>query len=130
LLAKTGVRLSVRDDSADARLVGNRKSLISALTSLLENALQAVDASSQGRIELSARRDEATIYIAVRDNGRGMDKATGAPVRALFHHPQRRHRPGPGDRPRRRPRPRRQHRCQSSPGAGADIYFSLPCQKN
>jgi two-component system sensor histidine kinase FlrB len=121
----------VRDDSADARLVGNRKSLISALTSLVENALQVVDASSQGRIELSARRDEATIYIAVSDNGPGMDKATvsrlfqpffttrsdGTGLGLAIAHGIVRAHGGSID-------------VQSSPGAGAIFTFSLPCQKN
>ncbi len=131
LLAKTGVRLVVIDETADARLVGNRKSLISALTSLLENALQVVDADGQGRIELSARRDETTVFIAVGDNGPGMDKGTvsrlfqpffttrseGTGLGLAIAHGIVRAHGGSID-------------VQSSPGAGAIFTFSLPCQKN
>ncbi|MBI5900932.1 MAG: PAS domain-containing protein [Rhodocyclales bacterium] len=131
LLAKTGVRLVLHDDTADARLVGNRKSLISALTSLLENALQAVDGGGQGRIELSARCDEAYVSIAVSDNGPGMDKATvsrlfqpffttrsdGTGLGLAIAHGIVRAHGGTID-------------VQSSPGAGTTFTFSLPCQKN
>lgn len=131
LLAKTGVRLTVTDETAEARLVGNRKSLISALTSLLENALQVVDGDGQGRIELLARRDEANVLIAVSDNGPGMDKLTvsrlfqpffttrsdGTGLGLAIAHGIVRAHGGSID-------------VQSSPGAGAIFTFSLPCQKN
>lgn len=131
LLAKTGVRLLVKDETADACLVGNRKSLISALTSLLENALQVVDAEGQGCIELSARREESTVFIAVSDNGPGMDKGTvsrlfqpffttrseGTGLGLAIAHGIVRAHGGSID-------------VQSSPGAGAIFTFSLPCQKN
>ena len=72
-LAKSrGVEFRVADGAAgEARLTGNRKALAGALTNLLENALQAVEAGS-GEIVLSAQRGETQWAFRVRDNGRGM----------------------------------------------------------
>ena len=131
LLAKTGSRLLVDDDTGDARVVGTRKSLVSAFISLLENALQAVDGIADARIELSARRDDGAVLIAVRDNGPGMDKATVGRlfqpffttrsdgtglVLAIAHGVVRAH-GGSID-------------VVSSPGGGAEFTVSLPCRKN
>lgn len=68
-----GVALSVRADGGGAdgsRVTGNRKALAGALTNLLENALEAVDAG--GEVALSARREGRQMLLAVRDNGRGI----------------------------------------------------------
>ncbi|MDP2823767.1 MAG: HAMP domain-containing sensor histidine kinase [Sulfuritalea sp.] len=76
-LAKSRGRVFlVTDDSAGGMLTGHRKSLVGALTNLLENALQAVEAG--GRIDLDARRDGSLILLSVRDNGRGMNAETAA----------------------------------------------------
>jgi two-component system sensor histidine kinase FlrB len=131
LLAKTGSRLLVDDDTGDARVVGTRKSLVSAFTSLLENALQAVDGIADARIELSARRDDGAVLIAVRDNGPGMDKATvvrlfqpffttrsdGTGLGLAIAHGVVRAHGGSID-------------VVSSPGGGAEFTVSLPCRKN
>lgn len=76
LAHKSDVQFLVIDDSAGASLSGKRKSVVSALTSLLENALQAVEGVADGRIELAARRADGAVAFAVRDNGRGLDEAT------------------------------------------------------
>ncbi len=90
-------------------VTGNRKALAGALTNLLENALQAVDAG--GEVTLAARQEGGQLVLAVRDNGRGIPcRYAGAHVRAVLHHPRRRDGPGAGHRPRRRPCPRRRHR--------------------
>ena len=71
-----GVSLSVRevaDTTAGAHgamVTGNRKALAGALTNLLENALQAVDAG--GEVALSAHREGRQMLLTVRDNGRGI----------------------------------------------------------
>ncbi|MBK7017176.1 MAG: PAS domain-containing protein [Sulfuritalea sp.] len=131
LLAKTGSRLLVDDDTGDARVVGTRKSLVSAFISLLENALQAVDGIADARIELSARRDDGAVLIAVRDNGPGMDKATvgrlfqpffttrsdGTGLGLAIAHGVVRAHGGSID-------------VVSSPGGGAEFTVSLPCRKN
>ena len=131
LLAKTGSRLLVDDDTGDARVVGTRKSLVSAFISLLENALQAVDGIADARIELSARRDDGAVLIAVRDNEPGMDKATvgrlfqpffttrsdGTGLGLAIAHGVVRAHGGSID-------------VVSSPGGGAEFTVSLPCRKN
>ncbi len=72
-LAKTrGIEFRVAGAApGEAVLTGNRKALTGALTNLLENALQAVDAGS-GAVVLSAQRTETQWAFRVRDNGRGM----------------------------------------------------------
>ena len=66
-----GVAFRVADVCAEACLTGNRKALTGALTNLLENALQAVEAGS-GEVVLSVRRTETHWLFSVRDNGPGM----------------------------------------------------------
>jgi two-component system sensor histidine kinase FlrB len=76
LLARGSARLVLKNEAGEQRLTGTRKSLVSAFTSLLENALQAVEGRAGGEIELSASCDEANLLLCVRDNGAGMDQAT------------------------------------------------------
>jgi two-component system sensor histidine kinase FlrB len=131
LLARTGSQLLVRDDTGEVRLTGTRKSLVSALTSLLENALQAVDGLADARIELAARRDDSIVRISVRDNGPGMEKATadrlfqpffttrsdGTGLGLAIAHGVVRAHGGSID-------------VVSSPGGGAEFTVSLPCRNN
>lgn len=56
--------------AGDIPLTGNRKALAGALTNLIENAFQAVDAG--GRVTLAAVRGGDRMNLIVRDNGRGM----------------------------------------------------------
>ncbi len=76
LVQNSHVRFVVNNESAGAVLMGKRKSLVSALTSLLENALQAVAGREDGCIGLSVRREEGSLLLMVEDNGCGMDKVT------------------------------------------------------
>ena len=70
-LARTrGVDFRIESAIGERPLVGNRKALVGALTNLLENGLQAVDAG--GCITLAAASEGERIVLAVRDNGRGM----------------------------------------------------------
>ncbi len=131
LLARTGSQLQVRDDTGAVRLTGTRKSLVSALTSLLENALPAVDGLADARIELAARRDDGVVRISVRDNGPGMEKTTtdrlfqpffttrsdGTGLGLAIAHGVVRAHGGSID-------------VVSSPGGGAEFTVSLPCRKN
>jgi two-component system, sensor histidine kinase FlrB len=64
------VEFCIESAAGDLMLTGNRKALVGALTNLLENALQAVDAG--GRVSLAAMRDGDQVALSVRDNGRGM----------------------------------------------------------
>jgi two-component system sensor histidine kinase FlrB len=64
------IAFEIDEQPGEARLTGNRKALTGALTNLLENALQAVDAG--GRVALSARTSGEQILLTVLDNGRGM----------------------------------------------------------
>ncbi|MDP2808803.1 MAG: HAMP domain-containing sensor histidine kinase [Rhodocyclaceae bacterium] len=68
-----GVVCRIEADGGDIRMTGNRKALAGALTSLLENALQAVDGTAGGgTISLAALRCGERMTLSVRDNGRGM----------------------------------------------------------
>jgi two-component system sensor histidine kinase FlrB len=69
-----GVALAVEPEAVAAPVTGNRKALAGALTNLLENALQAVDAG--GEVTLAARQEGAQLVLAVRDNGRGIPADT------------------------------------------------------
>ena len=126
-LAKSrGVDFSVADETAGATVTGHRKSLLGALTNLLENALQAVDAG--GRVGLSARRDGTQILIAVRDDGRGMSGETAARLFDPFFTTRA---DGTGLGLSIARGVARAHggsiEVVSSPGAGAEFTLSLPC---
>ena len=131
LAQNSGVRLAVTDQSGGAPLTGKRKSLVGALTSLLENALQAVDGQDGGCIELAARRSEGTLLLAVKDNGRGMDPATAARLFEPFY-TTRSEGTGLGLAIARGVA--RAHGggidAVSSPGAGAEFILSLPCPQD
>ena len=64
------VELQVTRSDDKLALTGNRKALSGALTSLLENALQAVAAGGSIRVDVSAAA--AQLQFRVRDNGAGM----------------------------------------------------------
>ncbi|MDP2795703.1 MAG: ATP-binding protein [Sulfurisoma sp.] len=65
-----GIALVVGSEAGVEHINGNRKALVGALTNLLENALQAVDAG--GEVTLAVRREGDRLVLAVRDNGRGI----------------------------------------------------------
>ena len=125
-LAKSrGIVFRVSDDGGQGALTGQRKSLVGALTNLLENALQAVDGG--GRIDLDARRDGSLMRLSVRDNGRGMNAATAARLFDPFF-TTRAEGTGLGLSIARGVA--RAHGggidVVSSPGAGAEVKFTLP----
>ena len=126
LAARRNVRLLVEDESAGASITGNRKSITGAMTNLLENALQAVEA--EGRIDLSARRDGSQMLLVVRDNGRGMNAETAARLFEPFY-TTRAEGTGLGLAIVRGVA--RAHgggiEVISSPGAGAEFILNLPC---
>ncbi|MBI4996390.1 MAG: PAS domain-containing protein [Rhodocyclales bacterium] len=64
------VEFRIEAGSADVLLTGNRKALTGALTNLIENAFQAVEAG--GCVTLAARRADRQMLLVVRDDGRGM----------------------------------------------------------
>ena len=126
-LAKSrGIRFLVTDRSEGAILTGHRKSLVGALTNLLENAMQAVE--SGGRIDIDARRDGSQIILSVRDNGRGMNAETAARLFDPFY-TTRAEGTGLGLSIARGVA--RAHgggiEVVSSPGAGAEFILTLPC---
>lgn len=55
----------------DSVLIGDRKAIAGALTNLLENAVQALDAG--GAIHFDATHGDAEARFSVTDNGRGID---------------------------------------------------------
>jgi two-component system sensor histidine kinase FlrB len=64
------VEFRIDSESSDARVTGNRKALAGALTNLIENAFQAVEAS--GHVTLGASCVGDKLVLAVEDDGRGM----------------------------------------------------------
>lgn len=126
-----GARFVVADRSEGMQLTGTRKSLVSALTSLLENALQAVAGREDDRIELSAQWEDGTLQIVVEDNGPGMDAVTAARLFEPFY-TTRSEGTGLGLAIARGVV--RAHGggidVVSSPGRGARFIVSLPCPKN
>lgn len=126
-LAKNrGIAFIVHDEAGDIALTGNRKSLVSAMTSLLENALQAVE-TGQGRISLVARAQADSLLLSVSDNGRGMDAETAARLFEPFYttRPE-----GTGLGLAIARGVARAHgggiEVVSSPGAGAEFFLTLP----
>jgi two-component system sensor histidine kinase FlrB len=130
LAQRAQASLRVTDDSAGAQVTGQRKSLAGALTSLLENALQALaSAQGEGRIELSARQENDQVVLAVRDNGCGMDNATKARLFEPFYTTRS---DGTGLGLAIARGVARAHGggidVESSPGTGAIFTLSLPCR--
>jgi len=68
-----GIAFSADCDCGDTRVVGDRKAVAGALTNLLENAVQALDAG--GTIHFDASLDGPLARFAVSDNGRGIEPA-------------------------------------------------------
>lgn len=126
LARSRGVVFLVTDGAAGEALSAHRKSLVGALTNLLENALQAVEAG--GRIDLDAWRDGSQMVFAVRDNGRGMNAQT---IARLFDPFFTTRAEGTGLGLSIARGVARAHgggiEVVSSPGAGAEFLFTLPC---
>lgn len=126
LARNRGIEFQVTDETAGGSVTGNRKSLVGALTNLLENALQAIETG--GRIDLDARRDGLLAMISVRDNGRGMNAETAARLFDPFF-TTRAEGTGLGLSIARGVA--RAHGggidVVSSPGAGAEFILTLPC---
>jgi two-component system, sensor histidine kinase FlrB len=72
LARRHGVEFHIGATAGDVLLTGNRKALTGALTNLLENALQAVDAVDAGLVTLAAGQGGEHIALTVADNGGGM----------------------------------------------------------
>lgn len=64
------VEFSIESGSETALLTGNRKALTGALTNLIENAFQAVEAG--GHVTLASSQSERQLSLVVCDDGRGM----------------------------------------------------------
>jgi two-component system sensor histidine kinase FlrB len=71
-----GMCVELRDDSAGCTVRGDRQALISALLSLLENAVQACKAG--GRIRISAGTAAGQVLFRVTDTGAGIPPAAQA----------------------------------------------------
>jgi len=131
LAQNSHVRFVVNDESAGAVLMGKRKSLVSALTSLLENALQAVSGQVDGRVEISVQREENIVLMIVEDNGCGMDKTTSTRLFEPFYTTRS---DGTGLGLAIARGVVRAHGGNidvvSSPGAGARFSVSLPCSNS
>ena len=131
LVQRSGARFVVADRSGGGQLTGTRKSLVSALTSLLENALQAVEGIDAARIDLSATCAEGALLFVVQDNGRGMDSTT---VSRLFEPFFTTRGEGTGLGLAIARGVVRAHGgsidVRSSPGSGAEFIVSLPCPRN
>lgn len=82
LCAERGVRFLPSLDVGDFIMTGSRKALAGALINLLENALQACEASPPGvaQVALEARVEEGQVSVTVRDSGVGMSTETQARI--------------------------------------------------
>lgn len=129
LTQNCGIRFVVADSTAGTVIVGNRKSLIGALTNLLENALQAVDVDGAACITLAAENRTDAVLIRVIDNGRGMDATTATRLFEPFYttRPE-----GTGLGLAIARGVALAHggsiEVSSQPEAGAEFLFTLPCQ--
>lgn len=68
-----GLRFDADCACGDTRVTGERKAIAGALTNLLENAVQALEAG--GSIRFAAAHDGALARFSVADDGRGIDPA-------------------------------------------------------
>ncbi len=64
------VEFRIESDSREVLLTGNRKALMGALTNLIENAFQAVEAG--GRVSLRSHASSDQLILSVSDDGKGM----------------------------------------------------------
>ncbi|BDQ33614.1 response regulator [Pseudodesulfovibrio portus] len=55
-----------------------------ALVNFLENGVDAVECRENGRVELTARRENGALVVTVSDNGMGMDRETREKIFTLF----------------------------------------------
>ncbi len=92
------------------------------LLNLVLNGLEAMPEG--GTLRVTARAGEGRAHLSVSDTGPGIPpELVGPGLRALLHHQERRHRPGPEHSARPHPADRRQHpvrqlRCGDGDGAG------------
>ena len=93
-------QVTIHKDYAPAlpALLMQKRHLSGVLVNLLQNAREAMN--GQGEVSVSARYGENdSVRILIADNGpghpAGQDRQN---LRGLFHHPRKRHRPGPGHR--------------------------------
>ena len=82
LCAERGVRFVPTLEVGDFIMTGSRKALAGALINLLENALQACEASppGDGQVTLAAQVDQGLVSVSVRDSGGGMSAETQARI--------------------------------------------------
>ena len=82
LCAERGVRFVPTLEVGDFIMTGSRKALAGALINLLENALQACEASppGDGQVTLAAQVDQGLVSVSVRDSGVGMSAETQARI--------------------------------------------------
>ena len=80
------VALEVFDDSSGAKIRADRSQIDQMLHNLVQNALAAAEESDQRpRVELRARRDDATVWVEVSDNGPGIPDEEIERVFELFY---------------------------------------------
>jgi signal transduction histidine kinase len=74
--AKTPKRITIElhIEKALPRIPVDNELLLTALTNLLQNSIQAI--KNKGRIDIRAEKNENHVVIMVIDNGSGMDKKT------------------------------------------------------
>jgi len=77
LYATDGLEAGVQAETG-LELVGDREQLTQVLANLVQNARDATRAAKQPKVEVTARRVDDLVELAVRDNGGGVDaKAAG-----------------------------------------------------
>ncbi|HVJ34011.1 MAG TPA: PAS domain S-box protein [Terriglobia bacterium] len=81
---RKNIRIAIPVDLQEIHFLGDRRALMQILTNLVSNAIKFT--APGGAIDLSAGRsdDGATVFIAIRDNGRGIPRERIADVMKPF----------------------------------------------
>lgn len=88
-MKRKSIEFRAQTDAAPCEYVGDKKAIHSALTNVLENAIDACvmdsDNDKKHHVELTAGSDRGDTVIEVADNGSGMDKETRERIFDLFY---------------------------------------------
>ncbi len=82
--ARDAVQLDIADRLRATPLVGDRTRLEQVVINLVQNAIEAVAHTPNGRVTVTAERAGRTIELAVADNGPGLDPAIAATLFTPF----------------------------------------------
>jgi signal transduction histidine kinase len=73
-LTGTNIRLGEKSEGFAGRIIGNRAGLMTALTGILDNAIDAAERMKDPEISLNTKMIKDKLLISIKDNGLGIDK--------------------------------------------------------